>query len=686
MKKRIALLLVLVLALSFVLASCGEKACETCTDANEDGVCDVCGGVVPFRDLTVFNLYDYDGSWKTEDHASISKAVTFEYKGDITRTTDTVVVTREMDTTSHDVNDTPTNNDDDVDEITYVYRVYSLATGKIITSYEARPNWDDFYYNYSGALNESTKIKNVSVLLPGDEYDDDKYVPYGYVAVSTQLWNSKANIYIYKIDGTELVKAENLKTSLIDTALDFFGDDHFVVADVLYRIEADGTKTTVVDTKITNLYRRYGNTYSEYDFQYMNGKYYAFEYNNDSIANVTVFDGNFNFVKYVDIPDRFEMQMEEMYTDTYVLANGNVFVRYCNYGVAVDRLLPTDTYDYVVDGYAYSYDDVIVNTETGEVTDIEDLPFVNMEIYTVKSVGDNMSEYAIKIKEGVTIENMIWGYEIVDGVVSGEASNYALTNEGTLKNKFVGFDGFGADDCYVAYALSADALVFETPAGTYLYKVDGTKVGMFPGNIWSSIIGYTYIKYGDDIYDFALNKVFTIDKDMKGVVVANDAIYYYKYTKQIDDDEETTNVDEYVDGYKTYYVWNGANKEIAKIYDDDAARTGFYAYDNGYYVKGFTKAVADDAATPDVNEYAAAKYTYTFYTSAGVKVDEIVVTTTTTTVTENNVTTTTVVANAIEVDSIGGNTWIVLETVTTTVTEGTKTPVETVVEKIHAIN
>ena len=657
MKKRIALLLVLVLALSFVLASCGEKACETCTDANEDGVCDVCGGVVPFADITALNLYEYDGSDK--DPASISKVVTFEFKGEPKYQYGNLLITREEDTVKHDKTPALKEDDEFYTEHTYVWHVYDLATGKQVNEYTQRPNWNSVpsscYPNYDETTN--TKIRNIEF----------SYSEYGYVVVNASLYNSKKNVTVYSDAGVELANVTAADVSNVSKQYQFFSEDHFVFMDVLYRIEADGTKTTVVDTKITDLYNRY--YYQDYDFYYMNGKYYAVRCWDREIYNVTVFDGNFNFLKFVDIPDRFDT-----YAYTYLLANGNVFVRY-EKEVEVDKLLPTDTYDYVDDGYAYSYDDVIVNTETGEVTDIEDLPFVDFEIYAV----NEMAYGSLKIKEGVTLENMIWGYEVVDGVISGESSTYYLTNAGTLKNKFVGFDGFDEDEIQTVWALSADALVFKTPAGTYLYKADGTKVGMFPGSFYDAVINDKYIKYGNDIYDFSLTKVFTIDKDMKNVKFANDAIYYAKYTKQIDEDY-STEAKEYVDGYYTWYVWNGANKELVKIYDDDAYldRTGFYAWDNGYAIISYTKAVEDDTATPDVDETAAAKYTYTFYASTGVKVDEIVLTETTTTADGK----TTVVENAIEDANEGSYLFYVIEEIETTVTQGSNSKT-TETYKIH---
>ncbi len=66
MKKRIALLLVLVLALSFVLASCA-KECKEHTDADIDEVCDVCGAAVPFEpEYLGFEGY-YNTTYDNED-------------------------------------------------------------------------------------------------------------------------------------------------------------------------------------------------------------------------------------------------------------------------------------------------------------------------------------------------------------------------------------------------------------------------------------------------------------------------------------------------------------------------------------------------------------------------------------------------------------------------------------------
>ncbi len=74
MKRRIALLLVLVLALSFVLASCGKKECATHTDADIDEVCDVCGAAVPFEpEYLGFEGY-YNTTYENEDAAEALKA------------------------------------------------------------------------------------------------------------------------------------------------------------------------------------------------------------------------------------------------------------------------------------------------------------------------------------------------------------------------------------------------------------------------------------------------------------------------------------------------------------------------------------------------------------------------------------------------------------------------------------
>ena len=661
MKKSISLLLVIVLALTFVLASCGApEPCETHTDENEDGICDVCSVIIPPADLTIFDLFEYDESEK--EPASISKVVTFEFEGQPSKTTDKILITRDSDTVEHDI--TPNNPDDDqtVEETIYVYHVYSLVTGKQIIEYTERPNWSSYRYLYPDYDSSTdTKIRGISFLTPGDQYGVNEYLPEGYYAVSVQLWNGKGSIALCNEDGAELVNATNDTFENVDVAIDFFGDDHFVFLDVLYRVKEDGTATKVVDTKITDLYNRYDQNY--YSFFYIDGNYFAIENVNNDIENVTVFDGSFNAVKYVTIPERYDMSK-----DAYLLSNGNIFVRY-EKEIPVLYLLPEDTYDYTVNGMALTYDDVIINTETGEVTDIEDLPLAELSIYAI-------ALYDV-YKEDVA-DNMIIGCEIVDGVVSGETTYYSLTNDGAIKDNFVGFDGFDHDDAGIRDAISADTLVVETPVGTYLYKADGTKIGMFPGNYYDAEISDKYIKYGNDIYDFSLTKVFTIDEDMEYVTFANDAIYYAKYTEQVDEDY-TTEVKEYVDGYYTWYVWNGANKELVKIYDDDAARTGFYAFNNGYVIKSYTEAVEDNAETADVDESVPAKTTYTFYTSAGVKVDEIVETETTTTKDGK----TTVVTTQAQFSGGGGDLEGLIEVITTTVTEVSGAPEVTITYKVH---
>ena len=74
MKKRIALLLVLVLALTFVLASCGTKECEVHTDADINEICDVCEAAVPFTPTYLgFEGY-YNTAYESEEKAALTAA------------------------------------------------------------------------------------------------------------------------------------------------------------------------------------------------------------------------------------------------------------------------------------------------------------------------------------------------------------------------------------------------------------------------------------------------------------------------------------------------------------------------------------------------------------------------------------------------------------------------------------
>ena len=74
MKKRIALLLVLVLALTLVLASC-DKKCETCTDADIDEVCDVCGAEVPYTPTYLGFEGIYNTDFESDEKVALSAAV-----------------------------------------------------------------------------------------------------------------------------------------------------------------------------------------------------------------------------------------------------------------------------------------------------------------------------------------------------------------------------------------------------------------------------------------------------------------------------------------------------------------------------------------------------------------------------------------------------------------------------------
>ena len=66
MKKRISLLLVFVLAFTFVLASCGDSECTEHTDADNNLICDDCEATIESTEPTYLGFVYYNTDYKPD--------------------------------------------------------------------------------------------------------------------------------------------------------------------------------------------------------------------------------------------------------------------------------------------------------------------------------------------------------------------------------------------------------------------------------------------------------------------------------------------------------------------------------------------------------------------------------------------------------------------------------------------
>ena len=553
MKKRIALLLVLVLALSFVLASCGTKECETHTDADIDEVCDVCGAAVPFTPTYL----GFEGYYNTACDMS------------------------------------------DVDDPAYT-TVAETAFVEDYTHAESRGNNLVFFYNTNAEAGEKKLVVvNTDTMSVVYSLNKERTVAEGDLKADTYTKSASAS---YAVDGDYVIVENTLDTSneysynYITTIYTALGQ----------QIASKSSKTGYASVSSLNngLFAFDGKAYSMKDdvatykfdlgLSYIpscsvsTAKYnYDFAWEESMMSEimyaVIIYDANYKYVATYEKPADIDSMR------AFVLSDGNILIQ------LTDELASDATeYDYIAEGYTYGYmsgvgmtvelvkdvkyslTTLVYNVETKTATEV-DFNYVIDGLYS-EATDEDFTDTFVAGK----LDNFVEYYEIVDKAI--DTNNVVYANLRSSDLKVLGFLGQEIPDQYgLADLVANNRFVVEDKSGkTYLLNEKGEVIGDITGvdiyedgRVWDKAFIYKDGKYYDENLQVVLDRS-TIDYKSYSY-----SFYRDTYKVITDGGEEVRT--------KYYAFYNAAFVELAYNPQEDVYRNcgeDFFAYTDIVKVEG----------------------------------------------------------------------------------------------------
>lgn len=597
MKRRIALLLVLVLALTFVLASCGKK-CETHTDADIDEVCDVCGEAVPFTPTYlgfegIYNTqYENDEAEKAVAAAALALTLTDDYSFYV----DGKFVFF-------------TNSGADAGEAKTV--VYNVETGaQVKTLYKEKSSWTvaELEKPESERPIRATVFRSITtydacgtqfLVETARDVSDDKNYYNPYMSNDESKWTYTKTLYTATGDKVAEVKLgnssgymEELFTEVSDTLFVFDGkvydlkDDKATAKfDLGFKYIVDADVET--DKYLYEFEEEYGMMSEMMDME--------------TVGAVNIYNKTFDYVtSYRKPADADQM-------NAFVLSNGNVLIQ-------LITELPEDAteYDYLAPSYKYGVtagEDYFMNVDI-----VNDAKFdVKTLVFDVEA--KTATEVAFDYLVGEYYNGMFYGYEdaiaseatseyFTETFVSGKIDNFAslVKFDGTRLDakdqvyvnlrstdlKVLGFLGQEiADQDGIARLIDTNRFrVYDKAGNCYLLNEKGEVLGNITNAYTTTVDGTKFIVNDDDhnrtkLYDMSLNLVVNFN-DIDYKWDTNSQLWTKSYKVTNEDQSVTTKTD-----YYAYYA--GAFHKIAVPEKIDDIR-----YDNGVIVYSYEEKITNE--------------------------------------------------------------------------------------------
>ena len=499
MKKKIALLLVLVLSLSVVLAAC-SSSCDEHVDADRNEICDVCEEYVQY----VPAYLGFEGIYKT----------TLEEEED-----DSILYSKaELDSALTDMT---------VDYNYYgnnlvIFRNYEAEAGEtkaIVFNTETTEK----VLTLDKEDDDATVIKTVSI----DTANYDSFIR----VTETDTTDRNTTLYkqtLYTALGEEITSKQSKVNATISISRVGYTADYegsvYVIEDKVYEI-IDDVATYKFDKGFSNI-----QSISNMDYT-TDKNYYAY-----SSSNVRVYDLQFNLVAYYSVPAGYSI------TTSNVLSDGNVLIQYI-------KMLPWDAEEY----------DIYVTEEAEQKIEYHTVIF-NIADESVKAIELN---YYINRIRNAAVDPEWFEEHFVDGAIENYAVVYPIVNKAVDFNNpvYANFDnnmfliGFLGEEI-------ANQFGIVTPIADNRFTVSNKAGQKFLLNEKAEIIGeITNASYNSDLQLFYTNGKY-YDLDLKLVFDENEveySRYYYngsssKYSIYYDtkiigegEDEETVT---------TYYIRN----------------------------------------------------------------------------------------------------------------------------------
>ena len=378
MKKRIALLLVLVLALTFVLASCGK--CKEHVDADIDEICDVCGEAVPFTPTYLgFEGY-YNTAYESDEKAALATAAKI----------------------------------DALSEMSYVSGQGNLAIFRNVNAEEGEKKLAILNLD-TGAVVYSLNQEKTEGEDAGKYLTTAEIVSCGESYFIRETYKNSNNPYYTKYEYTLYTALGVEIASVLDSSVypQYVAKDFFSFNGAVYFIEDD-----VVTKKFDNDFIQIPYYDAKTDKYYYDVQGYT----------AYIFDQNFKLV------DTYKAPYNAENSSIYVLADGNLLIQN-------QYILPEDAaeFDYKVvayneidEAYTYKYDieTLIYNVETKETVEYN----VNYVFYgLMNKLNEEFNEVFVADK----LDNVAAVYEIVNGEIDFNA--YKTANIRTSDLKILGY-------------------------------------------------------------------------------------------------------------------------------------------------------------------------------------------------------------------------------------------------------
>ena len=496
MKRKIALLLVLVLSLSVVLAAC-SSSCDEHVDADRNEICDVCEEYVKYVPayLGFEGIYNTALEEEDDDEILYSKAqinsslndMTFDYNG-----SGNLVVFRDYSAEAGETKALVLNTD----------------TGETVLVLKEE---DD----------DATVEKEVRI----DTNNYDTFIR----VIETDTTDRNSTVYkqtLYTALGEEITsKTSKVNANISIQRLGYTADHEgsvYLIEDKVYEITDD-----VAEYKFDKGFTRIptGNTYLQTENYY---------YNLNSYSEIYVYDLQYNLVAYYAVPAECEMV-----TRATVLADGNVLIQY-------EKELPWDAaeYDLYEKEVKYDFYTVIFNVADGTVKEIE----FNYEVSDVVNSTNAPAFFSEYFVEG-SVENVAVVYPIVDKAVDYDDIKYINVDSNLFLIGFLGEEI--ANQNGMPSPIADNRFIVSNEAGQkFLINEKAEVIGEVTAASFNSDLGYFVMN--NKYYDLDLKLVFDANEiEYTYYEYNNSSNYSIYYDTNIEGEGEDESI------VTTYYIRNG---------------------------------------------------------------------------------------------------------------------------------
>ena len=594
MKRSIALLLVLVLALSSVLASCGTKECETHVDANIDEICDVCEAVVPFTPTYLGFEGIYNTQYENDDakKAAAAAALTLTLTDDCSFTVngDFVIIT---------------NSAAKAGEAKKIY--YNVAAGKqakVLYMEKTSYTTADLEKPVAERPTLATQFRSIEIIYLGNsqllvetvkDVSDDSFYYANPSNSDESKWTYEKILYTATGNEVAKVKVGNNKNARPFTGI---SDTLFVFDGKVYELK-DNQATEKFDLGFKNIV--YADVETEkylYEFDYADD--FTSEFMDmDSVGAVNIYDKTFNLVTSYRKPASADKM------NAFVLSNGNVLIQ-------LITELPEDAteYDYISTSYKFGVSQGY--NQTMNIDIVTDAKFdVKTLVYDVETkaaaevafdylVGEYYSEEMVLDVEPWTICSEATEKDFAETFVSGKLDNFAAlvkidggkldeanqiyVNLRSSDLKILGFLGQEiVDQEGVAYLVNTNRFVVYDKAGNeYLLNEKGEVIGNVTNAQTSTVdnaLFFTKSGNTNKLYDMDLKLV--VDMNSTGYKYDYNTDLYYKTVTVVNEDQSETKKKEYYACYAGEFVKLALPEnatDLCYINDSDYGEYAFITY------------------------------------------------------------------------------------------------------------